>query len=133
MTYGSPRQHIWSFAGGFDEGHSNYLSATCSCITGSTNGNCIPSFVGQNYFCESGITRYSSGFAFWPTGDPLWDGQGCGPTSTCCTFNSPPWFNGHGSMYNCLPQPLMTLRSGSVVIKGLEMKIFQYNSLRHVY
>jgi hypothetical protein len=24
--------------------------------------------------------------------DPLWDGQGCGPTSTCCTFNNPPWF-----------------------------------------
>ena len=24
--------------------------------------------------------------------DPPWDGQGCGPTSTCCTFNNPPWF-----------------------------------------
>ena len=24
--------------------------------------------------------------------DPLWDGQGCGPASTCCTLNSPPWF-----------------------------------------
>ena len=23
---------------------------------------------------------------------PLWDGSGCGPTSTCCQFNSPPWF-----------------------------------------
>ena len=54
----------------------------------------IPSFVGQNYFCETGITRYDgSGNVFWPNGDPLWDGQGCGPTSSCCTFNSPPWFN----------------------------------------
>ena len=26
-------------------------------------------------------------------GDPLWDGQGCGSNSSCCTFNSPPWFN----------------------------------------
>ena len=24
--------------------------------------------------------------------DPLWDGQGCGSNSTCCTFNNPPWF-----------------------------------------
>ena len=91
VTHGSPRQHIWSFAGGFDE--ENSIHATCPCVTGSTNGNNLPSFVGQNYFCEAGITRYSSGYAFWPNGDPLWDGQGCGPTSSCCTFNSPPWFN----------------------------------------
>ena len=90
VTYGSPRQHIWSFAGGLDEGHTN---VACPCVTGSTTGNRIPSFVGQNYFCESGITWYSSGHAFWPDGDPLWDGQGCGSNSTCCTFNSPPWFN----------------------------------------
>ena len=25
--------------------------------------------------------------------DPLWDGDGCGPTSTCCSFNTPPWFH----------------------------------------
>ncbi len=24
--------------------------------------------------------------------DPLWDGVGCGPLNTCCTFNNPPWF-----------------------------------------
>ena len=24
--------------------------------------------------------------------DPLWDGKGCGPTNTCCSFNTPPWF-----------------------------------------
>ncbi len=31
--------------------------------------------------------------------DPLWDGQGCGGTSTCCEFNHPPWF------CKQLPQP----------------------------
>ena len=31
--------------------------------------------------------------------DPLWDGAGCGATSTCCSFNTPPWF------YKQLPQP----------------------------
>ena len=51
-------------------------------------------FVGQNYFCESGLTLYSgSNHIFHPDSDPLWDGEGCGPTSSCCTFHSPPWFN----------------------------------------
>ena len=27
--------------------------------------------------------------------DPLWDGEGCGGSSTCCSFNSPPWFCQH--------------------------------------
>ena len=35
----------------------------------------------------------------------------------------------HGSMYNCLLPQLMTLRSGSVEINQLEMKILRYNSL----
>ena len=82
VTYGSPRQHIWSFAGGLDEDSSVQPYYSCPCVTGSTNGNEIPSFVGQNYFCETGSNS-----------DPLWDGQDCGSTSSCCTFNSPPWFN----------------------------------------
>ena len=95
LTYGSPRQHIWSFAAGHDEGNSrpSHPYDRCPCVAGSTNGNRIPSFVGQNYFCESGITQWDGRFIFYPNGDPLWDGQGCGPTSSCCTFNSPPWFN----------------------------------------
>ena len=28
---------------------------------------------------------------FYPD-DPLWDGENCGLTSTCCEFNNPPWF-----------------------------------------
>ena len=95
VTHGqSPRQHIWTFATGYDE-QNTQSSSTCPCVTGSTNGNNIPSSVGQNYFCESGLTQFNgtnSGI-LWPDGDPLWDGQGCGPTSSCCTFNSPPWFN----------------------------------------
>ena len=95
VTHGSPRQHIWSFACGLDEGNTIFPESTCPCVTGSTVGNNIPSFVGQNYFCESGITRWNGSITetFWPNDDPLWDGWGCGPTSSCCTFNSPPWFN----------------------------------------
>ena len=94
VTRGTPRQHIWTFSNGLDELSPWFPYATCPCVTGSTNRNRIPSFVGQNYFCESGLTLYSgSNHIFHPDGDPLWDGQGCGPTSSCCTFHSPPWFN----------------------------------------
>ena len=92
VTHGSPRQHIWTFAGGLDE-QGSYPAERCPCVTGSTNGNLIPSFVRQNYFCETGLTRWPGRVGTLPEGDPLWDGQGCGPTSSCCTFNSPPWFN----------------------------------------
>ena len=91
VTRGSPRQHIWTFAGGIDE---NTRVNACPCINGNRYlGSRIPTFVGQNYFCEAGITTGDRTGVFYPNGDPLWDGQGCGPTSSCCTFNSPPWFN----------------------------------------
>ena len=93
VTRGSPRQHIWTFATGWNEVIDRNPETRCPCITGSTNGNNIASFVGQNYFCESGITSGFTNGLFYANGDPLWDGQGCGPTSSCCTFNSPPWFN----------------------------------------
>ena len=94
VTRGSPRQHIWTFAAGVNEQPTYNLCCTCPCVAGSYNGYSIPSFVGQNYFCESGLTTWNGTFGIlWPNGDPLWDGQGCGPTSSCCTFNSPPWFN----------------------------------------
>ena len=93
VTHGSPRQHIWTFAAGIEDQQGAY-TGTCPCVTGSTIGRNIPSFVGQNYFCESGLTQYPGiNGPFYSNSDPLWDGQGCGPTSSCCTFNSPPWFN----------------------------------------
>ena len=71
ITQGRPQQHIWSFVGGLDE------------MT-----------IFSNYFCESAITQwYHTLNYFYPNSDPLLDGQGYGPTSSCCTFNSPPWFN----------------------------------------
>ena len=72
------------------------VEATCPCVSGSTNGARIPSFAGQNYFCETGIVQWpgsSGNEVFHSNGDPLWDGQGCGSASSCCTFCSPPWFN----------------------------------------
>ena len=119
VTYGSPHQHIWTFAAGVDEqGGVN----RCPCIVGNTAARSrVPSFVGQNYFCETGITQWPGTYGvFYPNGDLLWDGQGCGPTSACCTFNSPPWFN-------------TQLSPGDIEVRicimlGFELAILHYNS-----
>ncbi len=76
LTYGHPRQHIWSF-----------LSAAfpnCPCSTDPTVTT--PSFIGENYFCESG-TMMTDNFAQTFVNDPIWDGQNCESTQDpgCCT------------------------------------------------
>ena len=88
LTHGRVRQHIWSLVNAQGEG---YTGEVCPCIQGSSQLN-VPSFVGNDYFCDSAIRgRNANEGQFYPN-DPLWDGQGCGSTSTCCEFNNPPWF-----------------------------------------
>ena len=92
LTHGSPRQHIWTFAGGFSEVHDRNRNVVCPCD--ATINITIPPFVGGDYFCESGHNsgpRESIITTFYPD-DPLWDGDGCTASSTCCSFNNPPYF-----------------------------------------
>ena len=95
LTHGSPRQHVWTFANALDEyPHGVFYNQKCPCSnTSETRPINIPSYVGNDYFCETGVPpgQAYSDITFYAD-DPLWDGQGCGPTSTCCTFNNPPWF-----------------------------------------
>lgn len=51
ITRGSPRQHVWSLISGHYESHSK-VSWNCPC--NSPPGDSTPSFVGNDYFCESG-------------------------------------------------------------------------------
>ena len=97
ITHGhNPRKHVWSFASTLDETRSNYDVCPCT-KTDAVYTGVIPPFVGQDYFCDTG-SRYHFQNRIY-THDPLWDGRGCGPRSTCCSFNSPPWF------CKQLPQP----------------------------
>ena len=100
ITHGGAgsRQHIWSFASALGDAYViQQPRSSCSC----SSSNAWPystSFVGNDYFCDTG--SHTSPFIHSiNTSDPLWDGVGCGPSSTCCTFNNPPWF------CKTLPQP----------------------------
>ena len=53
-----------------------------------------PSFVGSDYYCESGlpIGQHWSGGLY--ANDPLWDGENCiGEEPPCCTHPNMPWFS----------------------------------------
>ena len=93
VMYGSPRQHIWTFANGAWENYIvNSHGSICPCDIRGEN-NIIPPFVGEDYFCESG---YVSGSGITKlilhSNDTLWDGRDCHSTSTCCSLHNPPYF-----------------------------------------
>ena len=91
ITYGSnPRQHIWTYVGGWFDTRLN--SAGCPCNNGSY-ATPPPSFVGNDYYCESGLSVPNLHSYRLFAEDPLWDGQNCnGLESTCCTNPNMPWF-----------------------------------------
>ena len=85
ITYGSPRQHIWTYAtGAYD--YSGGINCPCDGAGGIT-----PSFVGNNYYCESGRGSIIDDHAAYHFDDPLWDGSGC-IYSNCCSVPNQPWF-----------------------------------------
>ena len=86
ITYSSnPRQHIWTFASG--SGERLYAPWSCPCSSGV--GYYIPSYVGSNYYCESGSTYLSNHDTYY-FNDTLWDGAGC--EDNCCNDTTQPWF-----------------------------------------
>ena len=89
LTHGSPRQHIWTFAAGITEAEPTWVDA-CPCDA-SINIR-IPLFVSGDYFCESGVNSGQPTSSTLYPDDPLWDGSGCITSSSCCSFNNPPYF-----------------------------------------
>ena len=88
LTHGNPRSHIWTFIVGQAE---NVDFSRCPC--GTLNPLTSPSFVGRDYFCESGnLDSYFTRGIFYPN-DLLWDGHQCGSRETaCCQRTGIPWF-----------------------------------------
>ena len=91
VTHGTPRNHIWTFVAGTSEGDPTW-SGVCPCDATSTIR--IPPFVGNDYFCESGVNKpwVQSTDKRLHSNDTLWDGEDCLPSSTCCSQHNPPYF-----------------------------------------
>ena len=87
ITYGSPQQHIWTYANGDYDSIS--IGSSCPCDNFGS-ALLIPSFVGNNYYCESGRedTDIHAAYHF---DDPLWDRSGC-IDSNCCSVPNQPLF-----------------------------------------
>ena len=88
ITHGSPRQHIWTYPVGHSE-HVGYNRSRCPCA--ASPRSVPPSFVGSNYYCESGVENSHDAFTYYLS-DPLWDGSGCYLGNNCCSNINLPWF-----------------------------------------
>ena len=90
ITYGpqNGRNHIWTYAGGYQE----IVSHDCNCPCAANPRASSPPFVGPDLYCES-ATRYSPPEPErWYTNNTLWDGEDCYPGSSCCDNPLAPWF-----------------------------------------
>ena len=82
----NPRRHIWTF---IKDVTDNDIYSHCPC---SKDPRTPPSFVGSDYYCESGSPNYPFLDKFY-TNDPLWDDHQCGNLETaCCHCTGIPWF-----------------------------------------
>ena len=89
ITIGSPRKHVWTYAVGLSD-DGNYPAYNCPCAT--TPGPAPPAFVGNDYYCESGVAGVFQAPPFYLS-DPLWDGTGCTVGNGCCAQAGMPWFH----------------------------------------
>ena len=99
ITHGYPRQHVWTLMAGLLESsryvHTNDHAPNCPCINNSFQNSTLQSFIGNDYFCESGNPATDGTYqSRLYTSDPLWDGKGCGSLEgTCCAAPGLPWFH----------------------------------------
>ena len=50
----------------------------------------VPSFIGNDYYCDSGVDSNQQFNIFYTR--PLWTGMGCTPPNFCCSHSGMPWF-----------------------------------------
>ena len=104
ITRGSPRRHIWTLISGASQ-HGAAISyhSQCPCHRGCGGSSCAPwapveSFIGNDWYCESGNHIPNSYRVESYMSDPLWDGQDCQPDEYACCDNKlgqadKPWFH----------------------------------------
>ena len=83
------KKHIWAYVTGIQRIPTYADNRYCPCADHRFNG-VIPSFIGNDYYCDSGSDNYTSTQIFYT--DPLWEGIGCSATNFCCSNSGMPWF-----------------------------------------
>ena len=122
ITRGTPRHHVWTLMSGRNQNgiHGSY-TYQCPCYTGCGGQSCSPwvpveSFIGDDWYCESG-NHYHNNYEFeCYINDPLWDGKDCLPDEVECCKNKPgqaekPWFH------------KVVLSSGQTTTDNIEIRI----------
>ena len=88
ITLGDPRKHVWTYVTGTSEDY-DYPYFNCPCVSNSSLQ--APTFVGNDYYCESGNTgTFTNAVVYYE--DVLWDGKQCPPGNSCCDRTGQPWF-----------------------------------------
>ena len=96
ITHGSfPRRHLWTYAVGLNANPDPGFKPTnqCPCATeGSSTTR--PTFLGNNFYCDSGNPSRNSFTTAHLYPDHLWDNSGpsCVSGSICCDNPNQPWF-----------------------------------------
>ncbi len=128
LTYGrhGSRMHIWSFT--ITSSLSSSTRSSCPCIDSTRPwSEVIPSFIGNNYYCDTGNPTLATAKNQYYTDNPVWDGLGCSANSTCCTANNPPWFHTELTVPTSDPVEARLCtnakRNENVVVTRLEMYV----------
>ena len=87
---GNPHKHLWKYAIDLSD-DDNFQSGAHNCPCARCPGRSPPSFVGENYYCETGNIG-SLNISEYYTDDPVWDGAGCLVNNNCCANVNQPWF-----------------------------------------
>ena len=87
LTHGTSQSHIWSFL-------ASQFASYGDCPCSSSPLLSIPSYVGSDYYCESGETSSKVDLDRLRTSDRLWDGKNCqSGEEACCKRSLIPWFH----------------------------------------
>ena len=95
ITRGSPRQHVWTYTvadvANPPVGYTN--PDKCPCI-GHASAPQPPSFVGNDYYCDSANDAAGDAVANQLYNKTLWNSEGpmCSVSATCCENPDQPWF-----------------------------------------
>ena len=89
ISHGNTQGHIWAYATGYSKTTTTATNIICPCTSPEFNG-IVPPFIGNDYYCDSGVDDGPLNGQFYTT--PLWTGEGCTPPNFCCSRSGMLWF-----------------------------------------